>query len=121
MSYFSDISELERLAIWNGVTGRVATGKEAALVFVELEPDAVVPEHQHPNEQTGILIRGSLVFTVGGERKELTPGCMWVIPGDTPHDVVAGPEGAWIAELFAPPRPDWAALERLPAERVTFR
>jgi quercetin dioxygenase-like cupin family protein len=121
VSHFSNISELERLAIWDGVTGRVAAGKEAALVFVELAADAVVPEHQHPNEQTGILIRGSLVFTVGGERKELTPGCMWVIPGDTPHDVVAGPEGAWIAELFAPPRTDWSALERLPAERVTLR
>jgi quercetin dioxygenase-like cupin family protein len=121
VSHFSDISELERLAIWNGVTGRVATGKEAALAFVELEPNAVVPEHRHPNEQTGILIRGVLTFTVGGERKELEPGAMWVIPGDTPHDVVAGPDGAWIAELFAPPRADWSDLERLPAQRVTLR
>ena len=120
MSAFSDASELEILRIWDGVTGRAVTGAEATLVLIELEPNAVVPEHRHPNEQTGLLLRGSLTFTVGGETKELAPGAMWVIPGDTPHDVVAGPDGATLAELFAPPRADWAGLERLPASPVTL-
>ena len=120
MSHFSDANELEILQIWDGVTGRAVAGAEATLAFIELAPDAVVPEHRHPNEQTGLLLRGSLRFTVGGETKELTPGAMWVIPGDTPHDVVAGPDGATLAELFAPPRADWAGLERLPASPVTL-
>lgn len=120
MSYFSEASELEVLHIWDGVTGRAVAGEGATLALIELVPDAVVPEHRHPNEQTGLLLRGALRFTIGGETKELQPGALWVIPGDTPHDVVAGPEGATLAELFAPPRTDWAGLERSPAAPVTL-
>jgi len=37
-----------------------------------------------------------------------------------PHAVVGGPEGAFLVELFAPPRDDWGGLERLPAAPVTL-
>lgn len=120
MSAFANLDELEILKIWDGVHGRAADGAQASLVYLVLDPDTVVPEHQHPHEQTGILLRGAVRFTVGGEAKDLRPGAMWVIPGNTPHDVVAGPDGATIVELFAPPREDWAGLERLPAAPVTL-
>jgi quercetin dioxygenase-like cupin family protein len=118
MTAFGDVSELDVLQIWEGVTGRAVAGSEATLAYIELEPGTVVPEHRHPNEQTGLLLRGSLTFRIGGETRELAPGAMWVIPGDVPHTVTAGPEGAALAELFAPPREDWAGLERRPAARV---
>lgn len=120
MSYFSDASELPVLRIWDGVHGRAVAGEQATLALIELEADAVVPEHHHVNEQTGILLRGALTFTVGGETKELRPGALWVIPADVPHDVRVGPEGATLVELFSPPRADWAGLERLPAGPVTL-
>ena len=120
MTYFSHLDGIERLQIWDGLTGRAAEGKEASLVAIEIEPDTEVPEHRHPNEQTGLLIRGSMRFTIGGEIEELHPGAMWVIPGDVPHSVRSGPDGAFLVELFAPPRDDWAGLERLPARAVTL-
>ena len=120
MSYFSHVDGMERLQIWDGLVGRAAVGKEASLVAIEIEPNAVVPEHRHPNEQTGFLVRGSMRFTIGEETQELRPGAMWVIPGDVPHAVVGGPEGAFLVELFAPPRDDWGGLERLPAAPVTL-
>ncbi|HEY6960462.1 MAG TPA: cupin domain-containing protein [Gaiellaceae bacterium] len=120
MSAFSDISRLEILQIWDGVTGRAVAGSEATFAYIELEPGTVVPEHRHPSEQTGLLLRGSLRFTIGDETKELAPGAMWVIPGDVTHRVEAGPEGAALAELFAPPRDDWAGLQRSPASPVTL-
>ena len=120
MSHFSEIGELEVVQIWDGVTARVVEGAEAAFTFVELAPDAVVPEHHHPNEQAGLLLRGSLTFRIGEETKELGPGSLWVIPGDTPHQVTAGPDGAALAELFAPPRSDWGGLERRAPEAVTL-
>ena len=73
MSYFGTLGELERLRIWDGLIGRAVVGNEASLVAIEIEPDRDVPEHQHPNEQTGILIQGSLTFTIGGEVRELRP------------------------------------------------
>ena len=120
MSAFSHWDEIVPLQIWDGVVGRAVAGAHATLAVIELDPNAVVPEHRHPNEHTGLLLRGSLTFTVGGETQELRPGAMWVIPGDVPHDVKAGPDGALLVELFAPPRDDWGGLERLPAAPVTL-
>jgi quercetin dioxygenase-like cupin family protein len=120
MSAFSDVDALDVLQIWDGVQARAVAGAEATLAHIELAPNAAVPEHHHANEQTGILLRGSLTFTIGGETKELRPGAMWVIPADVPHSVVVGPDGAALAELFAPPRADWSGLERLPAAPVTL-
>lgn len=120
MTAFSHIDELERLQIWDGLIGRAVAGEQAGLVVIEIEPGTTVPEHRHPNEQTGLLLRGTVTFTVGNEAKELRPGALWVIPGDTPHSVQAGPEGAFLVELFAPPRDDWGDLERLPPAPVTL-
>jgi quercetin dioxygenase-like cupin family protein len=113
MSAFDDIRDIVPLRIWAGVVGRSVAGKEATLAAIELDPNTEVPEHRHVNEQTGILLRGSLTFRVGDETKDLQSGSMWVIPADVPHAVHAGPEGAFLVELFAPPRADWAGLERL--------
>jgi quercetin dioxygenase-like cupin family protein len=113
MSAFDDIREVVPLQIWNGVVARSVDGKEATLAAIELDPNTEVPEHHHVNEQTGILLRGTLTFRIGDETKELRPGSMWVIPADVPHAVHAGADGAFLVELFAPPRADWAGLERL--------
>jgi quercetin dioxygenase-like cupin family protein len=120
MSAFSNASDLAPIKIWDGVVARAVDGEEATLALIDLEPNTQVPEHHHVNEQTGILIGGSMSFTVGGETKEIEPGEMWVIPAHVPHSVVAGPEGARLAELFAPPRADWAGLERLSTSPVTL-
>ena len=119
MSHYSELREIEPLQIWDGVVARALSGTEATLAAIELDPGAVVPEHAHLNEQTGILVRGSLTFTIGGETKELRPGAAWVIPAHTPHSVEVGAEGASLVELFAPPRADWGGLERLDASTDT--
>ena len=113
MSAFDDIREIVPLQVWNGVIARAVEGKEATLAAIELDPNIQVPEHHHVNEQTGILLRGTMTFRIGDETKDLVPGSTWVIPADVPHSVEAGPEGAFLVELFAPPRADWAGLERL--------
>jgi quercetin dioxygenase-like cupin family protein len=75
--------------------------------IVDLGPDTVVDEHQHPNEQMGVVLRGSLRFTVGAETQQLNVGDTYVIPGGVPHHVVAGPEGAVVVDVFSPVREDW--------------
>ena len=113
MSAFDDIRAIVPLQVWDGVIAHAVEGKEATLAAIELAPSTKVPEHQHANEQTGILLRGTLRFRIGDEAKDLVPGSTWVIPANVPHDVEAGPDGAFLVELFAPPRADWAGLERL--------
>jgi quercetin dioxygenase-like cupin family protein len=97
--------------IWEGVVARVVSGDRLSMAVIELEPGAVVPEHRHANEQAGLVIDGSVTFTVAGETRDLGPGGTWLISGDTPHSVEAGSDGAVVIDVFAPPRDDWAAIK----------
>jgi unsaturated pyranuronate lyase len=112
MSAFADVTTIAPQRIWAGVDGRVVHGERLTLATVELEPDSVVPEHHHDNEQVGVLLAGSLRFRVGDEERDLLPGATWCIPADVPHQVATGPEGAFLVEVFSPPREDWKELER---------
>lgn len=98
--------------IWDGVLGRSVHGERITLGVVELDPDSVVPEHSHENEQLGLVLSGSLSFRVGEETRELGPGGTWRITANTPHEVWAGPEGAVVIDVFSPVREDWEPLER---------
>jgi quercetin dioxygenase-like cupin family protein len=80
---------------------------------VELDAGSVVAEHSHENEQLGIVLRGTMDFRVGDERRELGPGGTWRIAAYTPHEATAGPEGAVVIDVFAPPRDDFRELPSL--------
>ena len=111
MSAFADAGEIPPQRIWDGILGRTVHGERITLSLVELEPDTVVPEHSHENEQLGILLQGSVTFRVGDETRELGPGGTWHILAHVPHAVTTGPAGAVLVEVFSPIRDDWHALE----------
>jgi quercetin dioxygenase-like cupin family protein len=102
--------------VWGeAVRARRIQGDRITLAVVELAPDAIVPGHQHEAEQLGMVIEGSVTFTVGDEQRELGPGGTWRIPSNVPHQVTTGPDGATVIDLFSPPRADWDALPEGPA------
>ena len=108
MSNLKDLAEFPLLQIWGDtVTARRVEGERITFAVVELAPNAVVPEHRHANEQLGMVITGQMHFTLDGESRTLGPGGTWRILGDRPHDVVAGPEGAVVIDVFNPIRDDW--------------
>ena len=109
---FQPLADLRPYAIWDGVTARVVNGDRMTLAAVDLAPNVKVPEHHHENEQLGFVIRGTLVFTIDGDSRELRAGDTYVIPSHVPHDVVAGPEGATVVDVFAPIRAEWEKLPR---------
>src|SRR5918911_266307 len=112
MAGFDDLRAIAPRRIWESVAVRTVDGERLTLGVVELDADAVVPEHAHENEQLGIVLSGSLVFRIGNESRELGPGGTWSIPPNVPHEVRVGPEGAVVVDVFAPGRDDWTALER---------
>ena len=105
-----NLSDLTALRVFDGVVARVVHGDQASLAIVELAPGAEVPEHRHPHDQLGVLLRGSVTFQIGTDRRALRPGAVWRILGGIPHHAVAGPDGAVVVEAFAPRRADWDAL-----------
>ena len=111
-SAFGDLSEIAPIGIWEHVLARSVEGEQCSLAVVELDPNSVVAEHRHANEQLGIVVSGSVTFRVGEEERALAPGGTWRIPPNVPHEVHAGPNGAVVVDVFAPPRTDWQSLER---------
>lgn len=111
METFAEVGSLGPQQIWEGVLGRTIHGDRVTLSLLELDPNAVVPEHAHENEQLGMLLQGALRFEIGGETRELVPGGMWRILANVPHSVEVGPDGAVLVEVFAPTRDDWDAIE----------
>jgi quercetin dioxygenase-like cupin family protein len=116
MPELRDLASLTPIQIWEGVRARRVQGDQVTLAIVELDPGAVVPEHRHPNEQNGMVIRGEVRFRIGDEERRLGPGGTWRILGGVPHSVVTGPEGAVVIDVFAPIRSDWDALPTLEPE-----
>lgn len=111
MTNLIDVVDIPVIDVWGeAVRARRIQGERITLAVVELAPDAVVPGHEHEAEQLGIVIEGTVTFTIGDERRVLGPGGTWRIPSNVPHQVTTGPDGATVIDVFAPPRADWDAL-----------
>ena len=66
----------------------------------------MLPEHKHPQEQTGYLVSGKIILFIGDEKCEVNPGDSWVIPGNMLHRAEMI-EYSVAVEVFAPVRPDY--------------
>jgi quercetin dioxygenase-like cupin family protein len=106
------LDEVASFDVWGeAVRARRIQGERITFAVVELAPGAVVPEHRHEAEQLGMVIEGRVRFTIDGETREMGPGGTWRIHSNLPHDVIAGPEGATVIDVFNPVRSDWDAFE----------
>lgn len=112
MTTFQELAAIPPTKIWDGVIARVVNSELLTMAIVELEPNSIVPEHRHHNEQLGFMIQGSLRFTVDGESRDFGPGGTWRILANLPHHVEVGPDGAVVAEVYSPIRQDWAELSQ---------
>jgi quercetin dioxygenase-like cupin family protein len=88
----------------SGVTTRIFSGEQAMLSVVTLAPHAQGTLHHHPEEQWGVLLDGSAIRVQGGEEIPVGKGDFWRTPGNVPHTMRAGPDGARVLDIFSPPR-----------------
>jgi len=112
MTTFKPLSQIPPQEIWNGVVARTVEGEHMSFAVVELSPNSVVEDHQHPNEQIGIVLSGSMTFTIGGEAQVVRAGDTYNIPGGVRHHAVTGPDGAVVIDVFSPVRADWSRFEK---------
>jgi quercetin dioxygenase-like cupin family protein len=81
-------------------------GGRTQLVQFKLATSAVIPAHQHPQEQTGYLLSGRLIMTIAGQACEVGAGDSWTIPGGIEHGVRVLEDSVAI-EVFSPVRQDY--------------
>jgi quercetin dioxygenase-like cupin family protein len=99
-----DDEPIERLS--DGIGRRMLNGEALTLAQITLAAGAVVPEHEHANEQIATVLSGRLRFTGEGEEREVGPGESVLIAGGVPHRVEVL-ENAVVLDVFAPRRDDW--------------
>lgn len=83
----------------------VALGESIHHLIVEFQARGVGAMHQHPHEQTTYVLSGRCRYTVNGSVREMGPGDIVVVPGNTPHGMVAI-EATTLFDTFSPPRQD---------------
>ena len=91
----------------DGMTTRVFPGDEAMISVVRIEPNKSGDTHSHPQEQWGLCVSGSGLRRQGGEEIPVSAGDFWRTPGGVEHGFTAGPDGAVIYDVFAPPREEY--------------
>ena len=69
-----------------------------------------LPMHEHPNEQTGFLVSGSMILTIGDREFPVKPGDSWSIPSMVRHGA-AILENSIAIEVFSPPRRDYLSMK----------
>ena len=102
-----DMSQGISRELAKGITTRIFPGDQAMLSVVRLEPNAQGIVHSHPQEQWGVMLEGSVMRVQDGVEVEVHAGDFWRTPGSVPHTVRAGPQGAVILDVFAPPRDEY--------------
>jgi quercetin dioxygenase-like cupin family protein len=87
-----------------GINTRVFAGEQAMLSVVNFEPFSEGSIHSHPEEQWGVLLEGSGLRIQDGVEVSVRQGDFWRTPGGVEHGFKAGPDGAKVLDIFAPPR-----------------
>jgi quercetin dioxygenase-like cupin family protein len=81
-------------------------GKLTHMTKVILKKGSFIPSHDHPHEQTGILLTGRVNLNLNGDTFIAIPGDHWSIPGSVEHSAQAL-EDSELIEVFSPIREDY--------------
>jgi quercetin dioxygenase-like cupin family protein len=81
-------------------------GATMTVARIRLRKGAVVPLHQHTNEQISMVESGLMRFVISGEERILRGGETLTIPPNAPH-LVEALEDSLAVDVFSPVREDW--------------
>ena len=105
---FLKVNELKAKKVLEDSTLRVVTNKNTMVSFFEFGPNTtIMPKHNHPHEQTAVVIAGSIKMIAGGETKILKANEGAVIPPNVEHEVIPLEPNTKIMDVFYPIREDY--------------
>jgi quercetin dioxygenase-like cupin family protein len=92
--------------IFPGLRARLVHTDRVTHSWVDVAEGATFPEHHHPHEQIVSVLAGELELVVEGVTHRLTPGMVFVIPGNAKHSG-RGVTACRVLDAFAPAREDY--------------
>jgi quercetin dioxygenase-like cupin family protein len=82
-------------------------GNQMSSQHFEMNPGAVIPEHDHSHEQIGFVYEGEITLFVGDDKRTVSAGEGFFLPGGESHEVEnTGETIARGVDIFSPPRPE---------------
>lgn len=90
-----------------GMNTTIFASPRLMVSVVRIDPNCKGTLHKHPHEQWGVLMDGAGKRIAEQGFTPVTAGDVWFTPGEELHTFEAGPQGAFILEVFSPPREDY--------------
>jgi unsaturated pyranuronate lyase len=112
---FVELSGVDTLEFLEGLSMRPVVADRMLINFVSYEPNTIVPEHSHEEEQLTFVVEGEFEFSVGGDTRLLRPGTVAVVPSFVLHAARTYDSPCVQVDVFSPPRQ--VLLEALRAGR----
>jgi quercetin dioxygenase-like cupin family protein len=100
-------ADVPREELSSTIGRQLISGDKTMIAHVHLKDGAIVPRHEHENEQITYILEGSLEFSFDdGEKILVSAGEVLLIPSGVPHSALAVGDTLDV-DVFAPPREDW--------------
>jgi quercetin dioxygenase-like cupin family protein len=106
LMFYKNKNEGYQQAIEGVALKTMVRGEKTEFVKFKLEAGHTLPMHAHEQEQTGYLVSGSIVLTIGDETFPVEPGDCWCIPSNVQHGAKIIKDSIAV-EVFAPRRQDY--------------
>jgi quercetin dioxygenase-like cupin family protein len=81
-------------------------GEKTLFAEFHLQAGHTLPMHAHVSEQTGYLVSGAMLLSIGDETFNVEPGDCWCIPSNVEHGVKILSDSIAI-DVFSPLREDY--------------
>ena len=69
-------------ADYDKIRRRVVSGTQGTMVYWRMKAGAHAAAHKHPHEQFVWMVKGTMDFRIGKEKRTMKPGDVAVIPGE---------------------------------------
>jgi quercetin dioxygenase-like cupin family protein len=102
---FDQLASVPERQMTDKIRGRIMSGKQATMVYWTVKAGAQAAAHKHPHEQFVWIVKGTMSFRIGDEKRTMKSGDVAVIPGGVEHENSCL-EDSELIEFFAPVRED---------------
>jgi quercetin dioxygenase-like cupin family protein len=96
---FDQFASVPEEFITDKIRRRVVSGKQGTMVYWTVKAGAQVAAHKHPHEQFVWMIKGTMDFRIGDEKRTMKAGDVAVILGGIEHEGYF-PEDSEVIDFF---------------------
>ncbi|MFC5873305.1 cupin domain-containing protein [Chryseobacterium arachidis] len=101
------LKELPTKPVNELLTRGMISGEQGTIGYFTYKKGAVVPTHQHSNEQYSLITKGSVKVKILDKEYIVKAGDGIIIPPNVPHSFTALEDDTIDIDFFSPARKDW--------------